>query len=89
MMSMNRWLIATTLLAPAFSPARGEAPSETSQGIIRIVVFETLYQETPRETGPSYAQIYRRGIVAESLRGPFKAGDYIVLRHPFEDYPRG
>lgn len=58
MMSMNRWLIATTLLAPAFSPAWGEAPSETSQGIIRIVVFETLYQETPREAGSSYAQIY-------------------------------
>lgn len=103
-MNIKQWLISTTLLALAFSPTWGEAPSrlsdeekredaarvlETSQGIIKIVIFETLYQETPRETGPNYAQIYRRGIVVESLRGPFKVGDYIVLHHSFEGYPRG
>lgn len=103
-MNTKHWLISATILALAFSPAWGEAPSrlsdgekredaartlETSQGIIKVVIFETLYQETPRETGPNYAQIYRRGIVVESLRGPFKAGDYIVLHHSFEDYPSG
>lgn len=102
-MNTKQWLISATLLALAFSPAWGEGSRltdkdkrehlvlslEQSKVIIRVAVFETLYQETPRSSGPNYGRIYRRGIVVESLRGPLKAGDYIVIDTTFEDYPKG
>lgn len=68
-----------------------KANLENAKIILKVAVFEALFQdagENSSGTGPNYGRIYRRAIVIESLRGPFKSGDYVVIVNLFEDYPR-
>ncbi|MEG0723039.1 MAG: hypothetical protein RR419_02325 [Akkermansia sp.] len=68
-----------------------KASLEHAQIILKVAVFEALFQDTGQNDPNSksnYGRIYRRAIVVESLRGPFKTGDYVVIVNSFEDYPK-
>lgn len=102
-MKTNFLSIAFIVPLLTFLPGWGETPRrmkdeekreslalalENAEAIVKVAMFEALYRDEHRESGPNYARVYRRAIVVEGLRGPFKAGDYIVIATSFENYPK-